>query len=165
MAERVVAPDEPPAALFPFGGVIEENKGGLLWILTHLIPRELSADEQRRWADAVAVAGVRAMEGGRRRAVILVVDQSDADASVYKPVPVRKYLAAIGVPLFVWSPFGPRPDLAGTWGDVVDISSPTKLEHATEALRRALDAQRIAWVAADPVMALRSIKESCSAAR
>jgi len=154
----------PIAVLFPFGAVIEPSKGGVLYLMTQVVPNKGQWNGPRRWADAVAVAGARAMQGGHRRAVILILGDAD-DASIYDPVAVRGYLAAIGVPLFVWSAAGPRPDVAKSWGDVVDISTPEKLEAAAAAVRSALDAQRIAWLDIDPITALRSVRDACNAAR
>lgn len=118
-------------------------------------------EEPRRVADAVAVAGLETLMPMRRRAVVLVLGNS-ADHSMYKPATVRRYLAAIGVPLFVWSFSGPRPDLAETWGAVQDISNPGSLVEAVAQLRRVLDEQSIVWVAADSLTALRvKAKEGC----
>jgi len=104
-------------------------------------------------AEAVAVAGLRAIGESRRRAVVLVVSNRQ-DQSSYPPAAVRRYLADLGVPLFVWSPTGPRPDLADSWGEVDDISNITALRAAADHVRATLDAQRIAWVDVDPLRAL-----------
>jgi len=112
-----------------------------------------SSSQSLQFADAVAVAGVKAVAGGLRRAVVLVVSDT-GDASRHDPLVVRHYLASIGVPLFVWS-LHERQDLDATWGEVEDISSPSDLQRAVERVRSALNLQRIAWVAADPLTALR----------
>jgi len=156
--------NQPIAVVFPFGPLIEPSEGGVLYVMTHLASTNHKSNGPRRWADAVAVAGSRAMQGGHRRAVILVLGDAD-DASLYDPVAVRSYLATIGVPLFVWSPAGPRPDVAKLWGDIVDISTPDRLEAAAAVVRRTLEAQRIAWLDVDPVTALRSVRDDCNAAR
>jgi len=106
------------------------------------------------FVDAVAVAGLRAMSESRRRAVVLILS-SHSDRSANAPRSVRRYLADIGVPLFVWSLSGPRPDLAESWGEVEDVSSTAGLRTAAERLRANLSSQRIAWVDADPLTALR----------
>jgi hypothetical protein len=105
-----------------------------------------------QFADAVAVAGVKVVAGGLRRAVVLV-GGGRRDASRHDPLVVRHYLASIGVPLFVWS-LHETGDLAAAWGEVEDISSPSDLRRAVERVRAALNSQRIAWVAADPLTAL-----------
>jgi hypothetical protein len=111
-------------------------------------------NEALRFADAVAVAGIRAVTGAQRRAVVLILSHKP-DTSRHSPQVVRRYLAALGVPLFVWSPVSePSPD-AAAWGDVVDVSSLTKLDEALQRVRHALAEQRVAWVDVDPLTALR----------
>lgn len=109
-----------------------------------------------RFADAVAVAGVHAARSGQRRAVVLVLGADSADASRHDPSAVRRYLEAIGVPLMVWSLKGARPDLERQWGEVRDISTLDKLHTATIDLNRLLAEQRIAWLAAPPLAALKA---------
>jgi len=77
------------------------------------------------------------------------------DGSRHDPASVRHYLDSIGVPLRVWSLVGAIPEVVARWGTVEDISSPGGLIDATARLRHDLDRQRIAWLAADPVTALR----------
>jgi hypothetical protein len=161
-ADRVVAPDQPTAILFP-SFTNNESNVGLYWFLTSLKIRGTAVDAPRRWADAVAVAAVKAVAGGRRRAVLLVLG-GKPDASYHAPAAVRQYLASIGVPLFVWSAFGSPGN--GAWGDVEDVSTMEKMDAAADAIRRALDVQRIAWIYADPLTALRAdVKETCGYAR
>jgi hypothetical protein len=118
----------------------------------------------KRFADAVAAAALRSLRLHRRRAVIYVLGADPAaDESENSPAVVRRYLERVGVPLQVWSMTGPRPDLAATWGPVVDVSRPPLLAKATAELRRELDAQRIAWIAAGPLDALRA--EPCGKER
>jgi hypothetical protein len=117
-----------------------------------------------QYADAVAVAGVKVVVGGLRRAVVLVAGDTP-DASRHDPRVVRRYLASIGVPLFVWS-LRERPDLAPAWGEIAEISSGDGLRRAVERVRDTLNSQRIAWVAADPLKALRlDIDPHCGIAR
>lgn len=106
------------------------------------------------FADAVAVAGVKAFAEARRRAIVLLVSDT-ADQSIHPPAAVRKYLTSIGVPLFLWSASGPRPDLAGSWGEVEDVSQREKLSDAIDRLRRTLDGQGIVWLPVDALTALR----------
>jgi hypothetical protein len=110
--------------------------------------------DARRVTDAVAVAGLAALRSQRRRAVVLLLSD-EPEQSRNDPKAVRRYLESIGVPLFVWSPKGPRPDLADTWGEVIDVSNEVALLRATNKLRATLAEQRIVWVAADPLRALR----------
>jgi hypothetical protein len=121
-----------------------------------------AGDRPRQFADAVAVAGVQAAARGRRRAVILFLGRRD-DASDYAPAVVLRYLAALGVPLLVWAPPGVNAEEARvSWGEVEDVSSRQKLMNAVTRLRQLLRQQRIAWIEADPVAALRArVKDGC----
>ena len=162
-ADRVVAPDQPTAILFP-SFPNPGSREGLYWFLTTTKIRGNSVDAPRRWADAIAVAAVKAMASGRRRVVLLVLG-SKPDTSYYSPEAVREYLASIGVPLFVWSVFG-NSDYSKGWGEVEDVSTMEKMNAAAEKIRQALDIQRIAWIYADPLTALRAeVKEGCGFAR
>jgi hypothetical protein len=119
--------------------------------------RPVEPGSQRRFADAVAVAALNGITGGNRRAVVLVVDCFFAlsrDRSTADPAAVRHYLESIGVPLFVWSVNGPRPDLEAAWGDIDDISTPNGFRAAVGRLRDSLASQRVVWVASDPITAL-----------
>jgi hypothetical protein len=162
-ADRVVAVDQPTAILFP-SFTNDEAKIGLYWFLTSTKIRGNTVDAPRRWADAVAVAALKAVAGGRRRAVLLVLG-SKPDASYHAPAAVRQYLESIGVPLYVWSVFG-NTDRAAAWGQVEDVSTMEKMDAAADTIRRALDVQRIAWIYADPLTALHAeVKETCGYAR
>ena len=128
--------------------------GGLMRLLGRDGP--FGSDNPRRYADAVAVAGVNAMSDGRRRAVVFLVSRKYPDASRdLNPLTVRRYLESIGVPLFVWSVTGPRPDLADSWGEVEDVSSFSRLRSAVALVRSTFEAQRIAWIRTDALSALR----------
>jgi hypothetical protein len=155
VAQRFTTTSNASAVLFPPSEDLDANgEAGLMWLLTRPYSGHVNDEAPRLLADAVGVAGLNAMTGAHRRAVILVLSRFK-DASTHDGVSVRGYLAAIGVPLFVWSLDGPRPDLRDTWGDIDDISSPAKLKTAGDRLRAELATQRVAWVAADPVTALR----------
>lgn len=162
VADRVLLPDQPTSVLFRFSGDYP-NHPGLLAQLTS--PHEGKGDYyKRQFTDAVAVAGVQAMSGARRRAVILVLGRAP-DASRYDAHTVRRYLDSIGVPLFVWTLIKPTPELIAKWGDVVEVTNQEKLRAATEVVKKTLDAQRIAWLDADPIHALRAeVKASCGLA-
>ncbi|HEV2719827.1 MAG TPA: hypothetical protein VG323_07385 [Thermoanaerobaculia bacterium] len=160
--DRVVAADKPTAFLFP-SYPNPNAKEGVYSFLTSVKIRGTTGETPRRWADAVAVAAVKAVSSGRRRAVLLVLGNK-ADSSFHGAASVRQYLASIGVPLFVWSVFG-HPGDPG-WGEVEDVSTLEKLEAATEKIRGALDTQRIAWIYADPFTALHAqVREGCGYAR
>lgn len=119
---------------------------------------------RKRYTDAIAASALRAVRDGARRAVVYVIGASPAeDQSENSPAAVRRYLQRIGVPLYVWSLTGPRPDLAATWGEVRDVSTSRKLLDVTEELRNELLAQRIAWIPAGPLEALEATAtEDCA---
>lgn len=100
-----------------------------------------------RLTDAVAVAGLEATTENRRRAVLLVLVPDVKDQSRYDPEVVRRYLATLRVPLFVWCVGDPQPGSAATsWGKVEIIRQERDLRRAVAALREALDSQRIVMV-------------------
>jgi hypothetical protein len=103
-----------------------------------------------RIADAVAVAGLQATAENRRRAVLLVLsgDEKDQqDASAYDPARVRRYLAALRVPLVVWTLGKPASgSVAEAWGPSEDVSVTPTLYRAVGELRELLDSQRIVMV-------------------
>lgn len=148
--------------IFPLSESIDASQAGMLHVLTQL---NVTQAGPRQWADATAVAAVRAAARGRRRVVVLVLGESP-DKSDHQPAIVSNYLAALGVPLFVWSPGGVRPELTERWGAVADMSAMGRVVQGTLVIQRALAAQRIAWVEADPITALRAeVKDGCGYAR
>jgi len=108
------------------------------------------ATKSQRFADAVAVAGVQALAGAKRRAVVLVLT-GERDDSRHSAGVVRRYLQRIGVPLIVWSIVGDDPKGAAEWGAVTNISNADRLRRATEKLREELESQRIAWLPIAPL--------------
>src|SRR5438270_6161766 len=154
IAERRQSTNNSTAMLFPPSNDVAADEAGLLWFLTRPYEKFVDDAAPRQFADAVGVAGLNAITGAHRRAVVLVLSPRD-DASAHSARSVRRYLASIGVPLFVWSATGPHPELRDAWGEIADISSPAKLQTAVDRLRAELKLQRVAWVAADPVTAFR----------
>lgn len=143
------ARDEPTYSLFPPTIDFSSTRFGVAWLLTRAL--KPPPDGPLRFADAVGVAGLAAFQSGRRRAVVLLLEETP-DLSLKSPAVVRRYLERLGVPLFVWS-IGKLPSRG--WGDVVDISSRYDLTSAVDAVKDALSRQRIVWVASDPLAALR----------
>ena|SRR5579863_6856452 len=98
-------------------------------------------------ADAVAVAGQHALDRQTPRAVVLIAGSGDGvpDGSRFSPAAVRAYLAAAGVPFFVWSTnkSSLRPE---DWGLIADISTPLGLEAAYKQLKEEVLAQQIVWL-------------------
>jgi len=154
VAERYQSTSNAPSTLFPPSKDVDSASAGLVWLLTRAYDQYVGDNLPRRFADAAGVAGLNAITGAHRRAVVLVLSRRD-DASTHSAASVRRYLASIGVPLYVWSLSGPSPALRETWGEVDDISSLPRLKAAADRLRADLASQRVAWVAADPITALR----------
>jgi hypothetical protein len=156
VAQRYKTTNNSSAMLFPPSEDLDANgDAGLMWLLTRgYSAGSVDDNAPRQLADAVGVAGLNAITGAHRRAVILVLNRFK-DASAHDGASIRSYLASIGVPLFVWSLNGPRPELHDTWGEIEDVSTPAKLKTAGDRLRAELAMQRVAWVAADSVTALR----------
>ena len=154
LAERHRTTNKSTTELFPPSNDVASEEGGLIWFLTRPYEKSLEKTAPRQFTDAVGVAGLNAITGAHRRAVVLVLG-GHADGSAHSAASVRGYLASIGVPLFVWSPAGPRPDMRKVWGEIDDISSRAKMKIAADRLRAELASQRVAWVATDPLSALR----------
>jgi hypothetical protein len=134
------------STLFGLSAELDGRKVGLYWWLTRLFPfRESSGPPHL--ADAVATAGVKALGDQRRRAVLLVLSGAGADASLHDAASVRRYLAAIRVPLYVWCldvpPYSPA---ITAWGEVENVSTAYKMRYAYGRLTRDLASQRIVWV-------------------
>jgi hypothetical protein len=135
-----------PFQLFAGSQEFDAGAHGLPWLLSHAV-HEGEEEAGQRLADAVAVAGVQADAGSGPRAVLLVVAGSAAaDQSRYDGPAVRRYLAAIHVPLVVWDLGTPDDATKSQWGAVKDISSWTGLAAASHALADELDAQRLVLV-------------------
>ena len=79
--------------------------------------------------------------------MLLVLSGDEKDASTYDPARVRRYLAALRVPLVVWTLGKPEPgSLAEAWGPSENISMSLTLYKAAGELRDLLDSQRIVLV-------------------
>ena len=114
--------------------------------LAKLSNRSEKIGAPQKLADAVAVAGLQACATGRPRAVLLVVAHGAKDVSRYDAAAIRRYLAALRVPLFVWSAGTPDPAIKTAWGTVEDFTVRDGLDRGFRALARELETQRIVWV-------------------
>jgi hypothetical protein len=154
LAERYKTTSNSSSVMFPPSRFIDAGSAGLMWLLTRAYSGRFDENAPRLFADAAGVAGLDSITGGNRRAVVVVLDHQ-SDSSSHDPASIRSYLSAIGVPLYVWSVTGPRPELQSQWSRIDDISSPAKLKAAADRLRADLETQRVAWLAIDGVSALR----------
>lgn len=142
---------------FPLSQPFTSADGGLPWVLSELhrergttrLRRQIRARPQRI-ADAVAAAGLTAAGSQGTRAVLLILGGAPQDGSQWSPEGVRRFLAALHVPLIVWTPVRPSaitdPGRLAAWGGGVDVSSPPQLLTAVDALVAELDRQRVLWV-------------------
>jgi hypothetical protein len=149
----------PTMAVYGTSGSFNAHALGMFWALTRRND-SLSSDAPRRYANAVAVAGMMAAEQGMRRAVVLLLQPGHKDESTYDAATVRDYLQSIGVPLYVWS-FGASKEQQQPWGEVYDVSSTRLAVVAVKRLRDDLASQSVAWLATDAWHALHSAAKPC----
>jgi hypothetical protein len=135
-----------PSELFDISSELNNDDGGLFWLLSSSGLLKEAHGPALRIADAVAVAGLQAATDNRRRAVVLVLSGNVRDSSHYSPETVRRYLESIHVPLFVWNLYGAQAPAAKGWGGGDDVSTLERMEQAVDRLRTALDSQRIVWL-------------------
>jgi hypothetical protein len=129
--------------LFQISPPVAYAAGGLPWVMLHTL---LPTSARPRIADAVASAGLAAATENRRRAVLLVLSGGEQDTSRYGAATVRRFLAALRVPLFVWSLGDPKPgSTAAAWG-AENVAMTRHLYSAVEKIRDELDSQRIVMV-------------------
>jgi hypothetical protein len=128
--------------IFPIAGPLQLRRFDLPWLVSHAYV-EQARSESQLLAEAAAVAGVQAAGGGSPRAVVLLLGEGSAEVDRSRAREVRAYLAALHVPLVVWSTGDPGTD---AWGPAVDVASPSKLERACEHLLESLNRQWIVWV-------------------
>lgn len=123
-------------------------EGGLIW----LAQREPAMDFAPQTTAAVALAGLKAHAGNRRRAVLLITAGTAEDTTEYTSEMARLYLEALGVPLYIWS-FADDPG-SGSWtegahalGDPAKpVAAARELARASKSLQRDLTQQRVIWL-------------------
>jgi len=101
---------------------------------------------EQRLSDAVAVAGVRAAAGGKRRAVLLVVSHCGERSGHWTGEEVRRYLAELRVPLVVWTTVWPNPRNGGFCAGARHLINSESYGGALSRVRRLLKKQQILWV-------------------
>jgi hypothetical protein len=111
------------------------------WLLTHLAANPSGGVQ--RLADAVAVAGVRAAGSSAPRAVLVVLTGRPQDDSAADPAAVRRFVADLNVPLYVWAIDG---EVGPAWGAAIDVSRFSDLRAAVRDLERELDRQWLVWL-------------------
>ena len=150
-AERVAGQRQVFDTFQPLVYSLAEQRMDFVQVVTSAVGATKSHDlTPRRLADAVAVAGLLAARDRRSRAVVLVVGAAGGDSRVL-PEQARDFLAALGVPLFVWRAARPKdvkkglPELPD-WPDARLLARSRDFRDRIEEVRRSLDAQRIVWL-------------------
>jgi hypothetical protein len=133
-----------PVRLFDGAQPVPAEEAGLFWLLTRAESPAHAGEP--RLADALAVAGLQAAATGGPRAVVLVLGDALADPSTYSPATVRRYLASLRVPLFIWT-LARRDDPGSpAWGAAQAAGSLPALQGAVKRLRAGLDRQVVLWL-------------------
>lgn len=124
---------------------ISPRQGGLLWLLRQdvVLP---GLSNQVRVADAVAVAGLQAAAGGRRRGVLLVLAGPWDDFSRYQVGTVVRLLEYLQVPLVVWQLGDGGGAAANGWAATASLDSRSEMRKAFRRLESDLDKQRVVWL-------------------
>jgi hypothetical protein len=137
------------ADLFPRSQGFDLSTQGLLFLAGRVL-HDGEGQSEARLADAVAVAGLAAAAEQRPRAVLLLLSsKSGADRSRYSPAEVRRYLSALGVPLYIWLVDNdPKTATAAAWGEVEPLAGGSLggVTRAWAKLSLEVSGQRIVWV-------------------
>ncbi|MEM1181625.1 MAG: hypothetical protein AAGM22_25000 [Acidobacteriota bacterium] len=157
---RFVSPVAAPASavekrkqIFNVTRPLDAEVDGMLYHLARIRPLEFAL----RISDAVALAGLEAHGGRGRRAVLLLLTDVASGRSRYRPQEVRRYLEALGVPLYVWSFEQPFPEWDST--QIIDYRNQTatispaksknfmrRFGNGFDQINRGLDRQRVVWL-------------------
>ncbi len=143
MATQPERRPETGKAVFRASGDVLPVAGGLGFGVAGL---RVPADERpERLADAVAAAALEVSGGGRRRAVLLVVDPRTDDRSQLEPHQAQRYLSAMRVPLAVWTA-GDAEAVRRVWGAARGVGKQKLLAGAVAELTDRLDRQLVIWL-------------------
>lgn len=133
------------AVLFPFSDRPTPGPDGIVAATVGRAPASLMGGPLMM-SDAVAMAGIRAAEGNRRRMVVLMLGPRRQDGSRFAAETARRYLADLGVPLVVWDLSGPGSQIASGWGEAKPVDTVDDLVRQVRRLRYRLGEQRIVWL-------------------
>ena len=122
--------------------------GGIATALTRLFFPHEGPDQKQRTSRAVAVAGLWASGGTRRRAVILVHGSRAGWDDEFTAENVRGFLGAVQVPFFHWTLGEPETADVG-WGPARQISSLDELNAGVREVQKHLKSQIIVWLDGD----------------
>ena len=131
--------------LFAASPMISRPKGGLLWFLNTDVA-VANLDPTPRVGDALALAGLKASEHNRRRAVLLVLEEELDDSSQSSIASSVNYLNAMGVPVHIWQVDVERKNPNLVHASSVLIQNYRQLRRAYQQLQDDFATQRTAWV-------------------
>jgi hypothetical protein len=133
--------------VFPYSEPVSLHQGGLLWMLHYT-----TTTFPLRFADAVAWAASELAATGRRRAVILILGDHAVDGSRHGIAATLRRLAALQVPLLVWTSASVEP-LYPEWHGARTLQDPVLprrqaelIDGALRELEAILDRQRVLWL-------------------
>jgi hypothetical protein len=129
--------------VFLRSGDLVAKSGGLLRLLT--VPNAPAVSNKPRFADAIGVAARSASGRNRARAVLFLYGGSP-DSSRLAPEVVRRYLAKLRVPLYVWAVDARSARKAERWGKVTLVRNYLDFLAAGRTLLDDVANQRIVWV-------------------
>jgi hypothetical protein len=134
--------------LFPMSANVNSHTSGLGFSLTNLFFRVEAQEREELVAEAVAVAGLRAVASNRERALILVrsTEAPPPPAGSLDPANVRGFLSALGVPFFYWTVGPTRDGAADAWGQAKAVRGWGGVHLAVGELIEALRPQFLVWV-------------------
>ena len=123
---------------------LRQSTGKSDWLKTFFAVGATPVEGGKRLADAVAVSGLLAAAGPRRRGVVLVLGNGrQSDESLFTSSQARAYLSEVGVPLFVLRTGKPLDD---GWPVGVKTASMNALAGALQDIRDEVLSQQIAWL-------------------
>lgn len=131
-------------SLSPISPAYGRETGDLYALLTGMI-RPPEKTEPRPEA-AVAVAGLAAYEGRRRRAVVLIPDSRPPAGQDVSSAQVRRYLERLRIRFFVWDPEAKPAPHVSAWGAVRSVGDHKQLAAAYDELSDRLESQWIVWL-------------------
>ncbi len=130
--------------LFPISSPFSSDKGSLYYLLTNL---DRPKQDRKPWtASAVAVGGLAAYDSRRSRAVVLVPSSTPPSGDSLTTENVEGYLAALGVPIFVWDPKLHHAPHVAEWDNVRSVDTFEELTDAFDELKEHLRRQWIVWI-------------------
>lgn len=134
------------ANVYPMTRWFERGRASLDWIAGCRLEWPKQGRSVARIADAVAVAGLVAAQGGRRRAVVLILGSEAKDGSRLAPEESARFLERLAVPLRVAAVGMRRSPEAARWAAARPVALERRLAGPLAKLEESLARQRVVWV-------------------